>query len=308
MKFLTTIFLAIFLGQGALASSSNLTLDQAIRESLSGSLKLQKIESVKEQMGWKKFESYSAHLPRFNFSTQYLLDYRYMQTGTVPMTVPTTSMSLNALWPLFDGFASSSRTQAASSMEQASELQWSWGKFQLERETILNFYRALAAEGLSIVAEQKIKTLEDHLQDVQQFKKVGATTNYEVLKVEVQVSEAKSELMDTLDNVALAREKLAEAMGSPVENRALSGQLPVLSADLIKDLKEVDLNLRDDIKALQEQDHSRQQLASAANKFLVPKINLFGQYQYYNNKNDDMNDWDSYRNAHQIGVNLVWVR
>ena len=41
-------------------------------------------------------------------------------------------------------------------------------------------------------------------------------------------------------------------------------------------------------------------------RYWVPRINAFGQYQYYNNLNDRFDDRERYREAYQIGVQLNW--
>ncbi len=92
-------------------------------------------------------------------------------------------------------------------------------QFQLQRQIILQYYKALAAQTLEDVANQNVKTLEDHLKDVNLFKKAGMFTNYDVLRVDVQVSEAKSELLNSVDNSVLSRAKLAEHLGNDSERR-----------------------------------------------------------------------------------------
>jgi hypothetical protein len=81
-----------------------------------------------------------------------------------------------------------------------------------------------------------VKTLEDHLNDVRLLKKNGMGTNYDVLRVEVQSSEAKSELLNSDDNVSIALLRLGEELGKESENRSVKGKLPVLDASLIKDV------------------------------------------------------------------------
>ncbi|MBC7371752.1 MAG: TolC family protein, partial [Bdellovibrionaceae bacterium] len=36
------------------------------------------------------------------------------------------------------------------------------------------------------------------------------------------------------------------------------------------------------------------------------KLSLFGQYQYYNNRDDKFDNWSQYREAYQVGLSMTW--
>lgn len=227
-------------------------------------------------------------------------------TLSIPAIVPTSNLMLTLQLPLFDGFASTNRYRSARTMEESAEQNLNWAQFQLQRQIILQYYKALAAQTLTDVANQNVKTLEDHLKDVNLFKKAGVFTNYDVLRVDVQVSEAKSELLNSIDNSEMSRAKLAELLGHDSETRDIKGNLPVLSADEIKSVDLTNINDRKDIASLAGQVTGLGYLEAASGSYLIPKISLFGQYQYYNNINDKMSDSDAFREAYQIGINLNW--
>jgi outer membrane protein TolC len=308
--------LILIIAASALCQAQSLSLTEAYQEALTHSPQLQKAKSVHEEASWKRVESYSGYLPTLGASATYLTDKRYLLTDvllpgsptaiTIPGIVPTSNFMLTAQLPLFDGFASTNRYRSAKTMEDSAEQNLSWTQFQLQRQIILQYYKALAAQTLEDVANQNVKTLEDHLKDVNLFKKAGMFTNYDVLRVDVQVSEAKSELLNSADNSVLSRAKLAELLGNDSENRVIKGALPILNADEIKSVDLTTINDRKDINSLADQASAMGYLESAAGSYLIPKISLFGQYQYYNNLNDNISDKDAYREAYQIGINLNW--
>lgn len=290
-----------------------LDLKTAIQETGQNSPQIQKAESVYVEAHWRTKEAYTGYLPTLKGSIDYLLDKKYMLLDmnmggglvTIPQVTPTTIYSLQALLPLFDGFASTNRYHMASSLEDAAQDELSWSKFLTERQTVLQFYRALAAETLKSVAEQNLKVLQDHLKNVQATKKAGITTRYDVLRAEVQSSEAQSELLNTEDNLQIALLKLAEIMGKDSESRKPTGKIPELDASIIADLKE-STNDRVDMRALKNRTDASQYNAQIQNRYWIPKIALFGGYQYYNNQNDRFIDNDSFREAYQVGLNLTW--
>ena len=307
------VVLSIFLS-GSFVAAQSLQLKDAVEEGLKNSPKIQKSESSVRESEWKTKETYSGFLPTLTATANYLFDKKYVLTDvnfmgnlfSIEQVIPTSAVYLTAQWSLFDGFTSTNRYQGASSMEQAAKNENDWNRFQSEREIAILFYKALAAKELKLVAEQNVKALEDHLKDVRLFKKVGVSTNFDVLRVEVQMSEAQSELLNAVDNVEMARGRLSEALGRPEDVMDVEGTLPKPQKDLVKAVEKVDLSTRKDLVALQERSEGYKYQEASAEKYWVPKLAAFGQYQYYNNRNDEYDAWDSYRDAYQVGLSLTW--
>jgi outer membrane protein TolC len=306
-----------FIAVQLLASASfaqELSVQQAITESESHSPRLQKAKAAQEEVAWKKTEALNTYLPTLQASATYLFDKKYVLTDislgggpvSVPGVVPTTNFALTASYPLFEGMAGVNRYSSASSFSSAAQKEYDWTEFQLSREVILQFYKTLAAKELLQVAEQNLKTLQDHLRDVNLFKKAGVSTNYDVLRVEVQVSEAESEVLNATDNLAVARSKLAEVMGLDKYERILTGTWPVFNSKNTENLQRESLAARPDLKAMELRTEGSKSLSKAAGSYWVPRLSLFGQYQYYNNRNDKYDDWDNFRNAYQVGLSMTW--
>lgn len=288
------------------------TLQQAIDTGMGNSPKLQMMASQSREQSAKRLEAYSGFLPNVTAGATYLTNKNYLLTDvtlggsqiTIPQIIPTSNFTLTASLPLFDGFSNINRLSSASHFEEAAVLDLQWSKFQIEREITLYYFRAVAAKTLKTVAEQNVKTLEDHLKDVSLFKKSGLSTNYDVLRVEVQLSEAHSELLNSSDNVVLARGRLAEAMGVEEVDEVV-GDLPN-PATPKKEMTLASLQTRGDLKAMSEKTIGFDKLQSASGAYWVPRVSLFGQYSYYNNRNDTLTAWDKYRDGYQVGIALSW--
>lgn len=298
-------------------AAESIGLTQAIQESLSQSPRMKQSESQMEGARWKHTEAVAGHMPNLSASANYLTNKKYLQTDvtlpgsatalSIPQVIPTTIMTLNAQVPLFDGFATTNRVSASNQFTAASETDLEWQKFQLEREVILAFYRSIAAEQLNAVAQQNLRTLEDHLHDVKLFKSAGLSTHYDVLRVEVQTSEARSEVMNTQDNLQMMRSRLAELMGKADDTRIPQGTLPTINKNVVTSVTQIDESQRKDFSAMQLKIDGLEKMTSAARKHWSPKISLVGQYQYYNNLNDSPTDRSAFRNAYTAGVALNWV-
>lgn len=309
----------LFVGVGFFSSFSlaqELTVQQAISETETHSPRLQKAKAAQDEVSWKKTEALSTFLPTLQAGATYLFDEKYVLTDislnpgspaiSVPGIVPTSSFSLTGSYSLFEGFAGMNRYSSAKSFANAADKEYNWTEFQMSREVILQFYRTLAAKELLEVAQQNLKTLQDHLRDVNLFKKAGISTNYDVLRVEVQVSEAESEVLNATDNLAVSRTKLNEVMGLEEDQRGLTGTWPTFNPKNTEGLKRENLQSRQDLQALAMRSEGALDLSKAASTYWAPRIAFFGQYQYYNNRNDRFDDWHNYRDAYQVGLNLTW--
>lgn len=296
--------------------AQELTVQQAIEESQAHSPKLQKAKAVEEEVGWKKTEALNTFLPTVTAQATYLFDKKYMLTdvsivpgqpaSSIAAVVPNSIMTVTGTLPLFEGGAGLKRYSAAGSFKSAAEVEYNWTEFQLAREVALQFYKTLAAQELLRVAEQNLKTLQDHHKDVALFRKAGVSTNYDILRVEVQVSEAESEVLNATDNLALARGKLAEVMGEESDARSIRGNWPDFEPKNAEAFQKESLNTRPDLQALQLRSDGAKTLANAASSYWVPKLSLYGQYQYYNNRTERVDDWERYRDAYQFGLTATW--
>jgi outer membrane protein TolC len=307
------VFASAALLMAASAQAQTVTLSQAL-EKIGVAPKVERAKSAAEEASWKKVESYSGFLPKLDFTASYLLDKKYMLVdinlgsgpASIQQVIPTTNFALGGSWLLFDGFANVDRYMAASEGAEAGKKDYNWAKFQQEREVILLFYRALAAQSLKQVAEQNVKTLEDHLNDARLLKKSGMSTNYDVLQVEVRSSEARSEILNANDNVNVAVLRLGETLGQDYSQVQLSGKLPEFATASISSLKDKDISERQDIAALRHRVNSLEQSTDATGKHWVPKVALVGNYQKYNNINSRFDDKDALRDAYSVGVQLSW--
>ncbi|MFV3409628.1 TolC family protein [Bdellovibrio bacteriovorus] len=302
------------LGSSLQSQAAGLHLQDAVNEALNNSPKVQKSGSQYRETDWKKTESYSGFLPTLSAQASYLFDKKYALVDVnlnnvplaIPQVVPTTNAYLTAQWSIFDGFASTNRYLSANAFSESAKNDFDWTRFQVQREVTVLFYKALAAKELKAVAEQNVRALEDHLKDVRLFKKVGSSTNYDVLRVEVQMSEAQSELLNATDNVELSRGRLSEALGMDQDVAEVDGILPRLSPDVVAKLENATLEDRKDLQALRLRAEGFKHQEDSAEKYWVPRISLIGQYQYYNNRNDRFDDLDQFRDAYQFGVMLNW--
>ncbi len=139
---------------------------------------------------------------------------------------------------------------------------------------------------------------------VQDLLNNGQATRFDVLRVEVQLSEAKTERLSSQDRVLLARHKLSLAMGVEADDRPLSGDLPLPGS--MSPPKGVALADKPDLRAQALQARAAEAELRAAQRAGRPRISLVGGYQWYNNAQMDVADTADYQNAYQVGFAADW--
>lgn len=277
-------------------SSGMLDLATAQQEALEHSPAYQKAVNYEKETSWGQVEAFSeGFLPHVSISGKYFMDNQYASENVALSSVPPinyisfdenfpiANLTLDASFDLFDGFRNIHKLDAANNIHESAKLLSDWSSFQLLEQVRLAFYKAQAAKELSDMADENVKTLEDHLRIVDDQMDNGQATRYDVLRVEVQLSEAKSDQISYHDNVVLARERLSQAMGLPKDDRTLSGDMPVLNADsILGGMSKVDFENRPDLKAKDLMAKAAGDQSAAADSFWVPKVSVIGEYQWYN--------------------------
>jgi outer membrane protein TolC len=293
-----------------------LTLDMTLAEARAHSPRLQSALSMAREADWKKVEALSGFLPQLTVSASHFFSYQY-ETATInigagplvfPFIYPLTTLSFDARLPIFDGFRNVFNYQSASLSQDAAHEDANWVQFQVDQDIKLKFFEALAAQKLAVVADQNLRTLEDHINKVRIRRSGGVATRYDVLRVEVQLDEAQSDKVSSDDNVVVAKQKLIEAMGSEDDSRALQGNLPTPSLSALNGLKlegaNQYLSLRGDIVSLARKVDAADKHQSAAANYWIPQISAAYDYTYYNSADATLSS--PFGSAYSLGLFATW--
>lgn len=316
MKSATLVFLMI-IGWPSLAQSQALSLDEAISQAKENSPELKRLQAAAERVSWGKMEALSTHLPHLSANYDHYFTSEYLRENIVfggsvvnfPAAFPQDNITLDATITLFDGLESIHKYRAAGLYEDAANLDLSRAQFRVEENVRLAFFRALAAQKLFEVAQQNVKTLEEHLNRAHVTERAGYGTQFDVLRIEATLEEAHAEEEEAQNNIQTTRDALRAAMGIEKEDvRPLSGELPVLKeSDVPKDLS-LDSSNRDDLQADMKREAASHQMKSASQGFWFPSVSLFAEEQYYQFGNFDsaILSNSSLQNASAFGVRLKW--
>jgi outer membrane protein TolC len=323
--FISSVFLSLgFSNSPAKASNvtiTNTNLEKNLVLNLSDSMKLveesspqvKRTEAQKSEANAKKKEAFAIFLPRLNLVAQHLLDEKFIQQtlamGSSPVTIdliqPYSLLSLRGEWGLFDGFSNVDFYQAQTLAATAAEKEAEWAHFQVRQEAKQKFFKALAAVEIEKVANQNVKTLTDHLERAKALRQSGVGTNFDVLRVEVQLNESQTERLNSEDNVVLSKLALLNLLGLDDLGQFISGSLPVPTTTKVLQVEKPTAMDRIDFQAISDRELSAHKSFSVAHKHWIPKLSMVAQADYYNNISQGVTDQD-YASAYSVGLNLTW--
>lgn len=207
------------------------------------------------------------------------------QSFTVsPSVLNSYSTKLTLTQPVFTGFKIDLSKDLSDQSIMASMFDLEAEKSKL-RYSISNAYWSLykVIEGKKVI-EEYIKTIELHLKDLNNFLTQGLITKNEVLKLDVQLSSAQLQLLETENGIQMAKLNLLNNMNLPMETDI--SLKPLTSKEEMQDIPSLEvinsqaLITRPELKAMAIRIKSRETAVKLTESAWYPDIYLIGNYNY----------------------------
>jgi outer membrane protein len=318
MKKIIIIFLII--SANVFSQTKILTLEESIQVGLKNSKDLLISKSKSRYAKAKITEVGSQMLPQLQFSASYA---RLSNISPFEVTVPFLStpikiqdpilnnynLKLSLTQPLFTGFRLSSLKSASEYNYDASELDYDAeiNNYALKiQEAFWNFYNAQKI--VDLIKEQKV-SINKHLNDTKNFMDNGLATMNDVLKLKVQLSNVELKLIDSENNLDLARINFNRVIGYD-----LNAETEINTKDITPAQNKFNIDElitegkanRKEVQSLEKRLLASTESVSAANSGWFPNIFLFGDV-YYNRPNQRiMPQKDEFSETWDVGVTLNW--
>ena len=289
-----SIFLGILLffivGSSTIMASDVLTLEESIKIALERSLS---VKSAKEEIKAREFEERSAKadfFPKFSTSYSYTrLDedtvndakYTFASSEYSPLETDTYEFNVTGTQPLFTGWALTISRELASLGVDTAKVQ----KEIVTQDLVLNVKRAyfgiLKAKKLENIAKQAVKQLKAHLRVAQAFYDEGMIAKNELLQTEVQMAQARQDLIRATNQVEIAgslfNKLLRRGLNKKIRIKDILDYHPVrLTLDQCMDRAELN---RPEIKEISLNIVSAQKGVEFSKTSYYPSVNLIGNYQ-----------------------------
>jgi outer membrane protein len=189
----------------------SLTLKQSIGIALQKSPTLQSAQSAIKEAQYRRLSAVSDFLPQVNMQYSYTrLDKA--PTMTIPPNPPLTAgtkdnynWSTSVTQPVFTGGALINSYLLAKIGVDSAKVQFEQTKFDLVLQVKVAYYAVLTAEKGVEVAQQAVQQVESHYTVAQAFFEVGIIAKNDVLQVDVQLAQARQNLIAAEHNLEVAR-------------------------------------------------------------------------------------------------------
>ncbi len=320
--------LALMMPLAARAQNKALSLEEAILIGLEASPALHASRMRAESSAAKAREVSADRLPSLAF------DGGYARLSGVPpfeVTLPIAplpvifsrnypnqySLRLSVQQPLFTGFRLQAGTESARMLESsaAQDLEKDRSDFVF---AVKSAYWGLAqAREFESVVGETIRQVQEHLKDVRAFFDQGLLTKNEVLRTEIQLSNAQLLAIDARNAVEVARTSLNTLIGLPVATEvelttsaeSLASRMPESEGAEAQSLIDSALSARPDIKSAEFRIKASEAGVKAARAGWYPQLGLFGNYLYMRPNPRLLPAQDKFYGTWSLGVSLsmdVW--
>ncbi|MDR3626096.1 MAG: TolC family protein [Ignavibacteriaceae bacterium] len=287
------IFSLLFVIQNNAQEKRQLTLDESLKIGLENSKTLHssrlKIISSEAQLS----QANAAGLPSLGIGATYT---RLSNVDPYNITIPgmgsfTVSPSIldnytakvTLQQPLFTGFKISSNYDIAQNNALAVKQDYS----KDEQDVIYNvknaYWNLFLAGKLKEAIDENVQQMKAHLEDIQNFFKQGLATKNEVLKVEVQLSEAQLSQIDARNSVKIATVNFDNVINIPLSTEIEIQKEVLVENENIEDIDQLidkAMKNRPDLKSLQYKLNASKNGITLAQSGWFPQVVLAGEYDY----------------------------
>lgn len=303
------------------SQSQKLTLQESIDLGLKNSKDLKISQSKLRISEAKVSEVNSMFLPQLRF----MANYTRLSDNVPPFQVTTPfspipikisdpvlnnyNLRLSLQQPLFTGLKLLSSKKAAEFNFSAAESDNS----KEMNETAMNIHTAFwnyyKANEVKNLIEKSLEQTKNHLNDTKNFLENGLVTQNDYLKLQVQYSNTKLQLIEAENNLEVARAVFNKTIGLPLESKteiaANKLEFQITEYDLDNLIKEAKQN-REEIQSLSFRLKAAEENITSAQSGWFPNVYLTGNYYYSNPNTRFQPPVDKWNDTWDVGVTLSW--
>ena len=215
--------------------------------------------------------------------------------------------------PIFTGFRLDAAANAAEYSARASEQDHAKDKAELTYNVKLAYWSLFKALEFKKVVDENVEQMKAHQNDVQNLLDQGMATTNDLLKVQVQLSDAQLRQIEMNNNVQLAMIGLNNVIGTPLQTQvALESDMKHATAPNVSSLNalvEKAMSQRSQLKAMEYRVKAAESGVTAAKGSWWPQIFLSANY-YYNRPNQRLQPvQDTFKDTWDVSVGVsldIW--
>jgi outer membrane protein len=317
----------------ALAQSRPLTLDEAIAAGLETSPALHASRMKAESSAARAREVAATRLPSIRLGAGYT---RLSEVPPFQVTLPISptpivvsqnyfnnwNLRLSVQQPVFTGFRLEAGAESARMLEKSAGLDLAKDRSELVFAVKGAYWGLARAREYEAVVGETIGQVREHLKDVRAFFDQGLLVRNEVLRAEIQLSNAELLAIDARNAVEIAQTSLLNLIGLPVDteitlstsadSQVSRGPVPADSGDDAaagRTLLDAALAGRPEIKSAEFRIKATEAGLKAAKAGWYPQVSLAGNYYYLRPNSRYLPALDKFKGTWDVGIAVsfdVW--
>lgn len=243
-------------------------------------ISLQNLKAVQEKVG----EAWSGYYPSFKLSSFYTFT---AQQEIMPIGPDAFDTRFFLRQTLFDAGSTSNLVKSIRHNITAQDYEVRKTAFDIVLGVKSAFYDVLRKRDLLDVSKTALTTAEKHLEQSKELYKEGLAPRSDVIKSEVQVSNARLDVVKAENALLSVRASLATAMGQPVTTDFAvatrdEGLSPILPS--FKDVLLLAYDQRPELKGSSARIQSAKASIDQAKSGLYPNLSLDASYGWQNSE------------------------
>lgn len=219
------------------------------------------------------------------------------------------NIKLSLQQPLFTGFKLSSSLNIAVYSYEAQKQEYTKDEQQLILDIKYAYWNLLKAIKVKSVVDENVDLVKAHLTDVKNFFENGISTKNDVLKVQVQLTEAELRQIDVNNGVKIARSNLNNIIGLPLSTNIEIESKVSMEDDTFPELDQLieqAMESRPELKEMDFRLKAGESGVTLAKSNWYPQIYLAGNYYYARPNTRVFPVEDKFNATWDVGVGLSW--
>ncbi len=306
---------------GSAQQKMSLTVEQAVQIGLENSKALRTSQFKVQAAEAKANETGTLGLPSLKFQGAYtkLSDIPPAEVttpfGTFPLS-PTVldnyTLKATVQQPLFTGWKISGAEDAAGYSSEATKQDYNKDKADVVYNIKSAYWNLYRANEFKKFVDENVQQIQSHVTDAENLLNQGMLTSNDVLKVRVQLSDAKVRQIDATNNVKLAMIALNNTLGQPLSTEieiASSLQQPVSAQSDIDGLVKRAFESRPDILAMNARVKASEAGLTSVRGGWWPQVFLVGHYNYLRPNQRIFPTKDEFKDTWDVSVSVsfdIW--
>lgn len=222
------------------------------------------------------------------------------------------SVQFSVFQPLFTGFRLASNVNLNEELSNAITEEYNKDKSELMFNIKNSYWGVFKAMQFKKVMDETVEQVKAHVEDAKNLEKAGMLTRNDILKIEVQLSNAIYQQLEAENAVKLTMTALNNVMGIPLNTQieiASDVNLNEYRSDELSKLVDAAIKNRPEIKAADSRVKASESGVTLAKSSWYPQLSLYANYYYSKPNQRILPTQNRFDGTWDAGINLsmnVW--